>query len=183
MAGRGVPRVVRCRQGADLQGGRAGRLCCAALIAMMKATDFRDRDDRPVGCSRDRSVIGRVLLKAKVRSAPMIVPAVGREDAPEAQPATVCSESECAVLVTTPPCARGGRTCLPTWWKSRVPQTTDAQERSSVAAGSRGGNRERDFRSRHRRAPAAIRNCPVANRSMSPVVAMWAAEHAGLLLP
>lgn len=60
---------------------------------------------------------------------------------------TVCSESECAVLVTTPPCARGARTCLPTWWKSRVPVSaaaTDAQERSSVAAGSRGGNRERD---------------------------------------
>jgi hypothetical protein len=70
MAGRGVPRVVRCRRGADVQGGRAGRLRCAALIAMMKATDFRDRDDRPVGCSRDRSVIGRVLLEAKVRSAP-----------------------------------------------------------------------------------------------------------------
>ena len=50
---------------------------------MMETTDFRDRDDRPGGCSRDRSVIWRVLLEAEVRSAPMIVPAVGREDAPE----------------------------------------------------------------------------------------------------
>ena len=50
---------------------------------MMETTDFWDRDDWPGGCSRDRSVIWRVLLEAEVRSTPVIVPAVRREDAPE----------------------------------------------------------------------------------------------------
>src|SRR5260221_8260330 len=50
---------------------------------MMETADFGDRDDRPGGCSRDRSVIRRVLLDAKVRSTSMIVPAIGPEDAPE----------------------------------------------------------------------------------------------------
>ena len=49
----------------------------------METTDFGDRDDRPTGGSRDRSVIWRVFLEAKVRSAPMIVPPVRLEDAPE----------------------------------------------------------------------------------------------------
>ena len=42
-----------------------------------------DRDDQPRGRSKDGSVIWRVLLEAEVRSTPMIVPAVGCEDAPE----------------------------------------------------------------------------------------------------
>ena len=66
-----------------MQGGWAGRLRCAPLIPVMKPPDFGDRDDRSGGRSRDRSVIWRVLLEAEVRSTPMIVPAVGREDAPE----------------------------------------------------------------------------------------------------
>jgi hypothetical protein len=66
-----------------MQGVRAGRLRCAPLIAVMETTDFGDRDDRPGGCSGGRSVIGGVFLDAEVRSTPMIVPAVGRENAPE----------------------------------------------------------------------------------------------------
>jgi hypothetical protein len=50
---------------------------------MMETTDFWDRDDWPGECSRDRSVIWRVLLEAEVRSTPVIVPAVRREDTPE----------------------------------------------------------------------------------------------------
>jgi hypothetical protein len=46
---------------------------------MMETTDFRDRDDWPGGYPSD-PVIWCVLLEAKVRSAPMIVPSVGRED-------------------------------------------------------------------------------------------------------
>ena len=65
------------------RGGRAGRLRCAPFIAMVETTDFGDRDDQSGGCYRDRSVIRRVLLEAGVRSTPMIVPTVGREDAPE----------------------------------------------------------------------------------------------------
>jgi hypothetical protein len=53
------------------------------LIAVMETTDFGDRDDRPGGSFRDRSAIGRVFLEAQVRSTPMIVPAVSREDAPK----------------------------------------------------------------------------------------------------
>jgi hypothetical protein len=68
---------------ADVQGGQAGRLRCAPLIAMMEATDFGDRDDRPGGYPNDRSVIWCVLLEAEVRSAPMIVATVGRQDASE----------------------------------------------------------------------------------------------------
>jgi hypothetical protein len=72
-----------CAVDSDVQGERVACLCGAPLIAMMETTDFGDRDDRPDGCSRDRSVIWRVLVEAEVRSTPMIVPAVGREDAPE----------------------------------------------------------------------------------------------------
>ena len=50
---------------------------------MMKTANFGDRDDLSGGRSTGRSVIWRVLLEAEVRSTPMIVPAVGREDAPE----------------------------------------------------------------------------------------------------
>jgi hypothetical protein len=53
--------------------GRRRRLRCAPLVAMMETTDFGDRDDRPGGCSGDRSVIWCVLLEAEVRSAPMIL--------------------------------------------------------------------------------------------------------------
>jgi hypothetical protein len=62
---------------------RARRLRCAPLIAMMEATDFGNRDDRPGGDPSDRSVIWRVLFEAEMRSAPMIVTTVGREDASE----------------------------------------------------------------------------------------------------
>jgi hypothetical protein len=68
---------------ADVQGGPAKSLRCAPFIAVMETTDFGDRNDRPGGCSRDRSVIWRVFLEAEVRSAPMIILAVGLEDAPE----------------------------------------------------------------------------------------------------
>ena len=50
---------------------------------MMETADFGDRDDRSGGCSRDRSVIRRVLLEAEMRSTPMIVQAVACEDAPQ----------------------------------------------------------------------------------------------------
>jgi hypothetical protein len=50
----------------------AGRLRCAPLITVMETTDFRDRDDRSGGCSRDRSVIWRVFLEAEMGSTPMI---------------------------------------------------------------------------------------------------------------
>ena len=50
---------------------------------MMETTDFGDRNNPPGGSSRDRSAIGRVFLEAQVRSTPMIVPAVRREDAPK----------------------------------------------------------------------------------------------------
>jgi hypothetical protein len=59
------------------------RLRCAPFIAVMETTDFGDRDDRSGACSRDRSVIWRVFLKAEMRSAPMIILAVELEDAPE----------------------------------------------------------------------------------------------------
>ena len=49
---------------------------------MMETADFWDRDDRSGGCSRDRSVIRRVLLEAEMRSTAMIVQIVGCEDAP-----------------------------------------------------------------------------------------------------
>jgi hypothetical protein len=49
----------------------------------METTDFRDRDDWPGGCFRGQSVIWRVFLEPEVRSTPMIVPAVRREDTPE----------------------------------------------------------------------------------------------------
>jgi hypothetical protein len=50
---------------------------------MIETTDFGDRDDRPRGYSRAPSVIWRVSLEAEMRPTPMIVPAVGGEDAPE----------------------------------------------------------------------------------------------------
>ena len=59
------------------------KLSCAPLVAMMETADFGDRDDEPDRWSGDQPVIWCVFLKPKVRSAPMIVPAVGREDAPE----------------------------------------------------------------------------------------------------
>jgi hypothetical protein len=49
----------------------------------METTDLGDRNDPPGGSFRDRSAIGRVFLEAQVRSTPMIVPAVRREDAPK----------------------------------------------------------------------------------------------------
>ena len=64
-----------------MQGGRAGRLRCAPLITMMETSGIATIG--PVDVQRDRSVIWRVLLEAEVRSTPMIVLAVCREDAPE----------------------------------------------------------------------------------------------------
>ena len=41
--------VVHPAWGPDVQEDGAGRLRCAALTAMVEATDFRDRDDRTSG--------------------------------------------------------------------------------------------------------------------------------------
>ena len=60
-----------------------GRLCRAPLISVMETTDFGDRDDRPGGCSGHRSVIWGVFLEREVRSGPMVILEVGREDTPE----------------------------------------------------------------------------------------------------
>lgn len=77
---RGIDAEARCpTRGAQSSGptllkeGRIGRLRCAPLIAMIGTSIGRS----------DGSVIWRVLLEAEVRSTPMIVPAVGCEDAPE----------------------------------------------------------------------------------------------------
>jgi hypothetical protein len=50
---------------------------------MMKTANFGDRDDLSGGRSTGRSVIWRVLLETEVRPTPMVVPNVGRQDAPE----------------------------------------------------------------------------------------------------
>jgi hypothetical protein len=55
----------------------------ASLVPVMETTDFRDRNDRPSGYARDRSLIWRVFLEAKVCSTPMIIQAVDRQDAPQ----------------------------------------------------------------------------------------------------
>ena len=83
MPRRGVRHVVHGNQAPAAKEGRIERLRRAPLIAMMEATDFGDRDDRPGGDPSDRSVIWRVLLEPEVRSTPMIVPTVAREDASE----------------------------------------------------------------------------------------------------
>lgn len=49
----------------------------------METTDFGDRDDRRYGPSGHRSVIRGVFLEPEVRSGPMVVLDVGREDATE----------------------------------------------------------------------------------------------------
>ena len=51
------------------------------FVVVMKAADFRNHDDRPGGRGRDESRLWRVLLEPEMRPTPMIVPAVGREDA------------------------------------------------------------------------------------------------------
>jgi hypothetical protein len=56
---------------------------CAPLVTMMKTANFGDRDDVSGGRSTGRSVIWRVLLETEVRPTPMVVPSVGRQDAPE----------------------------------------------------------------------------------------------------
>ena len=68
--------------GADVQ-KRWGRLRCAPLVPVMKATNFRNRHDSPCGYFRDRSMIWRVLRESQVRATSMIVLAVAREDAPQ----------------------------------------------------------------------------------------------------
>src|SRR5688572_28335230 len=60
-----------------------GRLRRAPLIPVVEPTDFRNRDDRPGRCSRNRSAIRRVFLQTEVRAGPMVVMDVAREDAPE----------------------------------------------------------------------------------------------------
>ena len=57
------------------------RLRGLPFVAVMKAADFRNRDDRPSGRWRDWSGIWRVLLEAKMRPAPMIVPGVNGKEA------------------------------------------------------------------------------------------------------
>ena len=61
--------------------GRSGRLRRLPFVAVMKAADFRNCDDRPSGRCRDGSGIWRVLVEPKMRATPMIVSAVDREDA------------------------------------------------------------------------------------------------------
>jgi len=53
---------------------------------MLKAADFRNRDDRESGHDRDRPAIWRILPESQMRAAPMIVPAVDREEASEVRP-------------------------------------------------------------------------------------------------
>ena len=57
--------------GADVQ-KRWGRLRCAPLVPVMKATNFRNRHDPPCGYFRDRSMIWRVLRESQVRATSMI---------------------------------------------------------------------------------------------------------------
>jgi hypothetical protein len=52
-------------------------------MAVMEPADLRYHNDGSSGYSRDRSVIWRVFLEAKMRSAPMIILTVGSQDAPE----------------------------------------------------------------------------------------------------
>jgi hypothetical protein len=49
----------------------------------METTDFGERDDRPTGCSANRSVIRAVFLEAEVGASAVVVEDVGGEDAPE----------------------------------------------------------------------------------------------------
>ena len=63
--------------------GRAGRLRCAPLVAMVETTHLGDRNDGSCGRCTGWTVIWRVLRKAEVRSTPMIVATVGDEDALE----------------------------------------------------------------------------------------------------
>ena len=56
-------------------------LCRASFVTVMETADFRTHDDGSDGCLRGRSAIGRVLLECEVRSALVIVPDAGREDA------------------------------------------------------------------------------------------------------
>jgi hypothetical protein len=75
--------VVRTDRAPMCRKKRAGRLRGAPFIAVMETTDFRNRDNRPDGCFRDRSVIWRVFLEPEVRSTPMIVPAIGPKQTSE----------------------------------------------------------------------------------------------------
>jgi hypothetical protein len=60
-----------------------GILRGAPFVAVVEATDFRECDDWSDGCLRRRPVIGRVFLQAEMRSTAVIVPDVGRENAPK----------------------------------------------------------------------------------------------------
>lgn len=62
------------------------RLRGLPFVVVMKAAYFWNRDDWPSGRCRDKSRIWRVLLESKMRPTPMIVPAVGREDASQMRP-------------------------------------------------------------------------------------------------
>ena len=57
-----------------------------AFVAVMKAADFWNRDDRASGRGRDRPGIWRILLEAQMPATPMIVPAVDREKASQMRP-------------------------------------------------------------------------------------------------
>ena len=50
---------------------------------MMETTDLGDRDNQSGGRPGHRSVIRRVFLECEVRASRMVVPDVGREEAPE----------------------------------------------------------------------------------------------------
>jgi hypothetical protein len=78
-----MPRAGCVADWAPIGRSTGSGLRCAPLIAVTETTDFGDHDDRPGGCLRDRSAIRRVFLEAEMRSTPMIVPDVGREDAPK----------------------------------------------------------------------------------------------------
>jgi len=80
-------RAMRARGTDAAQAGRTGwRLRGLAFVAVTKAADFRNDDDRPCGGRRDWSEIWRVLLEPQMGPASMIVLTVDREDAWQMRP-------------------------------------------------------------------------------------------------
>ena len=75
---------ARCADAAPMSSTCASavlRLRGLPFVAVMKAADFWNRDDRPSGRDRDGPGIRRILLESQMRATSMIVPAVEREDA------------------------------------------------------------------------------------------------------
>jgi hypothetical protein len=60
---------------------RVLRLRGLPFVAVRKAADFWNRDDRPSGLDRHEPGIRRILLESQMRATSMIVLAVEREDA------------------------------------------------------------------------------------------------------